>query len=73
MTTYGNENSGIVAYDIGDDYIDVEFRNGGIYRYEEATIGRLALLNMQAAAVLGVGLNGIINRSARNRGIRIRY
>ena len=75
MKTYGNGNgnSGIVAYEIGEDYIDVEFRNGGIYRYEEANIGRLNFLNMQTAAIIGCGLNGFINKFVRNRAIRIRY
>ena len=73
MRAYTSENSGIVGFDIGEDYIDVEFRNGGIYRYEEAVVGHLQFLNMQAAAILGSGLNGIINRGARARGRRIRY
>ena len=75
MTEYRNENgnSGIVGFEIGDDYIDVQFKNGGIYRYKESIIGRLQFLNMQAAAMLGSGLNGIINRYAREKAIRIRH
>lgn len=73
MNAYTSKNSGIVAYAIGEDYMDVQFKNGGVYRYKEAIIGKLQFLNMQAAALLGEGLNGIINRGARARGRRIRY
>ena len=69
----GNGNSGIVAYEIGEDYIDIEFRNGGIYRYRKAVIGGLNFLNMKVAAIIGSGLNGFINKFVRNRAIRIRY
>ena len=73
MRAYTSENSGIVGFEIGEDYIDVEFRNGGIYRYKEAIIGHLQFLNMQAAAMIGSGLNGFINRRVRDKAIRIRY
>ena len=75
MREYRNQNgnSGIIAYEIGDDYIDVQFKNGGIYRYEEATIGRLQFLNMQVLAILGSGLNAFINMFVRGQAIRIRY
>ena len=69
MKTYGNGNgnSGITGYAIGEDYIDVQFRNGKVYRYKEATIGRLAFLNMQVLAIMGSGLNAFINRNVRKR------
>ena len=73
MTAYTSENSGIVGYRIGNDYIDVQFKNGGIYRYKEAIIGHLQFLNMQAAAMIGSGLNGFINRRVKDKAIRIRY
>lgn len=75
MREYRNQNgnSGIIAYEIGDDYIDVQFKNGGIYRYEEATIGRLQFLNMQVLAILGSGLNAFINMFVRNQAVHIRY
>ena len=73
METYRSENSGIVGYRIGTDYIDVQFKNGGIYRYEEAIIGHLHFLNMQAAAIMGNGLNAFINNYVRAKAIRIRY
>ena len=63
----GNGNSGITAFEIGDGYIDVEFRNEKVYRYKEATIGRLAFLNMQVLAIMGSGLNAFINQNVRKR------
>ena len=71
MNAYNSENSGIVAYAIGENHIDVEFKNGGIYRYKEARIGRLQFLNMQVCAILGSGLNGFINRHVRGKAIRL--
>ena len=75
MREYRNQNgnSGITAYDIGDDYIDVEFKNGGIYRYEEAAIGRLQFLNMQVLAIMGSGLNAFITMFVKGQAIRIRH
>ena len=75
MRAYGNQNgnSGIVGFEIGENHIDVQFKNGGIYRYKEAIIGHLQFLNMQAAALLGEGLNAFINNYVRAKAIRIRY
>ena len=69
MTTYGNQNgnSGITAYSISDDSIDIQFRNGGIYRYYKDRIGTLNFLNMVAAALLGEGLNSFINKFVRGK------
>ena len=69
MKAYANRNgkSGIIAYHIGNDYIDIQFASGGIYRYKESNIGRLNFLNMQAAAIIGSGLNSFINRVVRRK------
>ena len=63
----GSGNSGITAYAIGNDYIDIQFRGGKVYRYKEANIGRLNFLNMQAAAIIGNGLNSFINQFVRRK------
>lgn len=63
----GNGNSGITAYAIGEDYIDVKFRTGKVYRYKQCNIGRLQFLNMQVLAMLGSGLNAFINKHVRKR------
>ena len=60
-----NGNSGITAYEIGTDYIDVEFRSGGVYRYTENSVGETHLSVMKALAKVGMGLNGYINSNVR--------
>ena len=67
MTAYKNlnDNSGIVAYAIGDDYIDVEFNSGGVYRYTEASVGSENFAIMKALAIAGAGLNAFINKYVR--------
>ena len=69
LTPYGNGNgnSGIIGYEIGDDSIDVEFANGGVYTYSETNIGRLNFLNMQVLAMQGSGLNAFINKHVRGK------
>lgn len=68
-TTYGNNNgnSGIVAYRIGSDYIDVKFRSGKktVYRYSYDSAGKSKVEEMKLLARQGSGLNGYINRNAR--------
>ena len=60
-------NSGITAYEIHDDYIDIEFKNGGIYRYSEASVGETNLAIMKALAIAGAGLNAFINKVVKFR------
>lgn len=73
MEAYRSQNSGILAYRIGNDYMDVMFQNGALYRYHESIIGHLQFLNMQVSAIMGNGLNGFINKYVRGKAIRIRY
>ena len=67
MTAYKNLSgkSGITAYAIGDDYIDVEFNSGGVYRYTEASVGEVHFNVMKALAIAGAGLNAFINKHVR--------
>ena len=75
MTAYKNlnGNSGIVDFEIGENHIDIQFKNGGIYRYHRSVIGDLNFLNLIAAAVIGEGLNSHINKRCRGLAERIRY
>ena len=63
----GNGKSGITAYAIGNDYIDIKFRNGKVYRYRKDRIGELNFLNMKVSAILGSGLNTFINKFVRGK------
>lgn len=68
MKSYKNlgSNSNIRCYEIGFDYIDVEFYGTGrIYRYSYRSAGRIHVENMKILAEKGIGLNSYIMRNAR--------
>ncbi|CAM3462863.1 hypothetical protein GCM10016272_05710 [Psychrobacter glaciei] len=58
-------NSGISAYEIGDDFIIVCFAKGGVYLYDYFTTGSYHVNNMVRLARMGNGLNGYINLNAK--------
>lgn len=58
-------NSNIRAYFIGEDYIDVQFNGGAVYRYSYVSAGREKVEQMKSLAIQGVGLNSFIMRYAR--------
>ena len=64
INTYKNisGNSGISEYLPGDDYINVKFIRGGVYRYGRAKIGSAHLETMMRLAEEGAGLNTFINK-----------
>lgn len=56
-----NGDSGISAYEYGDDWIQVQFKNGGIYEYQTSVLGSSHLSIMKQLADAGDGLNSYIN------------
>lgn len=64
MEPYRNlgQNSGVSAYEIGPDYIVVEFSDGAIYRYDYDSPGPEGTETMKGLAAAGRGLNTYINR-----------
>lgn len=58
-----NGNSGISAYDYGDDWIKVKFKDGKIYEYQALKIGQAHIKAMKALADAGDGLNSYIMRN----------
>ena len=62
MQTYRNKSgeSGVIAYEIGDDYIDVKFKSG-VYRYSYHSAGKTNVEKMKKLAKSGEGLNAFIN------------
>ena len=58
-------NSGIAAFTIGDDYIDVQFHSGMTYRYSYASTGADHVEQMKQLALQGQGLNSFISRYVR--------
>jgi hypothetical protein len=59
-------NSGVRAFGIGPDYIDVAFVTGEKYRYDSDRPGARDVAAMQALAVAGQGLATYINTHVRD-------
>lgn len=58
-------NSGIKAYAIGKDYIEVQFSDNSIYRYSYGRAGAIHVEEMKKLAVSGRGLNSYIMKYVR--------
>ena len=57
-----NGNSNVRAFFIGDDYIDVLFDGGEVYRYSYRSAGSDKIEQMKKLARQGRGLNSFIMR-----------
>ena len=53
--------SGVRAYEIGPDYITIEFSDGSVYRYTYASAGQENVERMKGLAQAGQGLNTFMN------------
>lgn len=60
-----DNDSGVAAYDVGPGWIHVQFKDGAIYEYTDASAGAAAISTMQALAASGDGLNAYINRHVK--------
>lgn len=58
-------NSSVRAFAIGDNYIDVKFASGRIYRYSYRSAGIANVEQMKRMAVEGRGLNSFIMRNVK--------
>ena len=58
--------SGVSSYIYGENYIDVTFSTGAVYRYSYIRPGKDAVEHMKMLADRGEGLNEYIGRSIRN-------
>ena len=56
-----NGDSGVSAYEYGEDWIRVQFKHGGTYEYRASRIGSTHLLAMKRLADSCDGLNAYIN------------
>jgi hypothetical protein len=56
--------SGILAYDYGDEWIHIQFKHGRTYEYLASTIGLSHLSAMQRLADSGRGLVTYINTNS---------
>lgn len=63
MRPYRNTggDSGVLAYDYGNDWILVQFRDGTVYEYTSSSAGQSNIDVMKRLADAGNGLNSFIN------------
>ncbi|CAA0113606.1 Uncharacterised protein [BD1-7 clade bacterium] len=68
MQRYSNlgGDSNVVSYEIGPDYIKVQFSSGSPYIYTYASAGAQAVQEMCRLARAGHGLNSYIMRFAKH-------
>lgn len=59
--------SGVAAYELGDDFIKVQFRTGRVYLYNYQSAGSAAIEHMKELARAGRGLNSYISRFVKNQ------
>lgn len=57
--------SGVLAHEVGPDFIRVEFSDGAQYLYTYASAGTQFIEQMKELARRGQGLNSFINRFVR--------
>ena len=69
MQRYANKggDSGVVAYEIGDGFIIVEFSDGSRYKYTNRSVGETHFRAMLRLAKEGEGLNAYINTNQKVR------
>lgn len=67
METYKDidSDSGVIGYEIGPDFIRVQFSTGAVYRYTYASAGVNNIEHMKQLAKNGDGLNAFINTTVR--------
>lgn len=59
-------NSGVLAYEVGPDYIKIKFRGGAVYLYNYSATGRDNVERMKKLAEEGKGLSTFINKYVRD-------
>ena len=57
--------SGVAAYEIGQNFIRVQFNDGSIYLYTYTSTGSHSIEQMKQLAAGGQGLNAFINTNVR--------
>jgi hypothetical protein len=67
VETYKNlgGNSNVTGYEIGNDWIKVQFRDGAIYTYTYESAGQVNIEHMKRLAAAGQGLNSFISSDVR--------
>lgn len=63
----GQGDSGVLAFEVHEDAIDIRFKDGGVYRYSARQPGAAHVARMRLLALAGAGLNTYINQQVRER------
>ena len=58
---------GVVAFEVGPDWIDVQFTSGWVYRFSHQRPGPLRVDHMKSLAMSGQWLSTFISRHVKNR------
>jgi hypothetical protein len=69
MQYYANQrgNSAVRAFEIGEDFVLVQFNTGAKYLYSYKSAGKVNIETMKVYAMRGYGLNGFINSHVKFR------
>jgi hypothetical protein len=59
--------SGVIAYELGEDFIIVRFRKGGTYKYTYSSAGSNNIERMKGFAISGKGLNTFIDKHVKKK------
>jgi hypothetical protein len=59
--------SGVTHYEIGEDFIRLQFRGSAIFVYDYTMPGKLHVDRMKALAAAGRGLATYVNQHVRSR------
>ncbi len=57
--------SGVAAYEDGEGFIIVQFKDGATYEYTNSSAGAANIQEMRRLAASGDGLNAFINKHVR--------
>lgn len=57
--------SGVYAFQIGDDFLVLQFKKGGTYRYSYGSAGRRNIEQMKVLARRGQGLGTFISKNLK--------
>jgi len=61
MQKYKNGNSGLIAFQIGVDFIKVKFKDCNVYKYTFSSAGIENINRMKELAMIGEGLSTFIS------------
>jgi hypothetical protein len=69
MVRYKNleGNSGVLAYETGEDFIKIQFTGGVVYLYNNQVTGKQNIKRMKSLAIRGRGLSTYISTIVKDR------